>query len=313
MLTWSCGDFRKTFPLPISGLPELRFDEGFHEYNLFCMQVSSFVTTNEVQGSNSNTIPFDDDKVQPIQAPEEEEEINMLFMLNETILFKVGKGITREVTYIGSNLSEEDLKHRIRTQHDAKFLVDGVLLYSVDAPDISTVTVSVEQYALELPKLLCQQLEQISDPQMLDNNQHEFREIHYKMNHLPLLVLITLAEKGKNNRKFVKLKDCLPICMSCIFGQAHCKPWRSKGSCGSIQKESDDSPGKCVSMDTLVLAQPGLVPQKSGFLTNLRIWGATVFVDHFSDYVYVALMRDLGLVKHYLPRQLLKGMQATEA
>ena len=27
----------------------------------------------------------------------------------------------------------------------------------------------------------------------------------------------------------------------------------------------------------------------------MRIWGATVFVDHFSDYVYVALMRDLSL------------------
>jgi hypothetical protein len=48
-------------------------------------------------------------------------------------------------------------------------------------------------------------------------------------------------------------------------------------------------------MDTLVLAQPGLVPQMSGFLTNLGVWGATVFVNLFSDYVYVTLMRDLGL------------------
>jgi hypothetical protein len=33
----------------------------------------------------------------------------------------------------------------------------------------------------------------------------------------------------------------------------------------------------------------------AGFLTSSQIWGATVFVDHFSDYVFVALMRDLGL------------------
>jgi hypothetical protein len=39
-------------------------------------------------------------------------------------------------------------------------------------------------------------------------------------------------------------------------------------------------------MDTLVSAQPGLVPQMSGFLMNLQTWGATVFVDHFSDYVF---------------------------
>jgi hypothetical protein len=53
-------------------------------------------------------------------------------------------------------------------------------------------------------------------------------------------------------------------------------------------------------MDTLVSAQPGLVPQMSGFLTNLRIWSATVFVNHFSDYVYAALMRDRGLDKTLL-------------
>jgi hypothetical protein len=82
----------------------------------------------------------------------------------------------------------------------------------------------VEQYAIELPKLTRQQLEQISNPQTLDNNQCELMEIHYKMNHLLLSTLITLAEKGKINRKFVKLKDCLPTCMSCIFGQAHRKP-----------------------------------------------------------------------------------------
>jgi len=33
----------------------------------------------------------------------------------------------------------------------------------------------------------------------------------------------------------------------------------------------------------------------TGFLTNMRIWGATVFVDHVTDYVYVALMQDLTL------------------
>ncbi len=33
----------------------------------------------------------------------------------------------------------------------------------------------------------------------------------------------------------------------------------------------------------------------AGFLTNLRIWGATILVDHYSDYVFVALMRNLTL------------------
>ncbi len=115
------------------------------------------------------------------------------------------------------------------------------------------------------------------------------------MNHLQFPAMIVLAENGKLQKKFVKLKHRLPVCMSCIFGKAHCKPWCSKGPKGSIRKESNDAPGKCVSMDQLISAQPGLIPQMAGFLTNLRIWGATIFVNHFSDYVYVALMRDLSL------------------
>ncbi len=46
-------------------------------------------------------------------------------------------------------------------------------------------------------------------------------------------------------------------------------------------------------MDQIVSAQPGLIPQMSGFLTNCRIWGCTTFFDHVSDVVYVHLMRDL--------------------
>ena len=49
-------------------------------------------------------------------------------------------------------------------------------------------------------------------------------------------------------------------------------------------------------------AQPGLIPQISGYLTNMRIWGAAVFADHMSDYTHVALMRDLTLDKMLLAK-----------
>ncbi len=135
----------------------------------------------------------------------------------------------------------------------------------------------------------------MSHPQILDDDQQELMKQHYRMNHLPLPAMITLAEKGKLNRKFAKLKHRLPVCMSCIIGTAHRKPWRSKGKKGSIRRPSDNALGKCVSIDQMISAQPGLIPQMAGFLTNLRIWGATIFVDHFSAYVFVALMRDLTL------------------
>jgi hypothetical protein len=183
----------------------------------------------------------------------------------------------------------------MRTQNDTKILVNGILLSSLDSPDIGIIPVTVKQYAVELPIFTHLQLEQNSNPQTLNDDQCELMGLRYKMNHLPLPEMVTLAEKGKINKKLAKHKHWLPTCMSCIFGTAHCKPWWYRGFCGLIQKESNNTPGKYVSMDQLVSAQPGLIPQMAGFLTNLRLWGATIFVDHFSDYLYVALMQDLNL------------------
>ncbi len=42
-------------------------------------------------------------------------------------------------------------------------------------------------------------------------------------------------------------------------------------------------------------AQPGLIPQMAGFLTNLRIWGAIIYVTIFPIMFYLALMQDLTL------------------
>ena len=50
-------------------------------------------------------------------------------------------------------------------------------------------------------------------------------------------------------------------------------------------------------MDQMVFAQPGLIPQMSGRLTHLRVMGVMVFADHFSDQVYVYLMKDLMLAE----------------
>ena len=43
----------------------------------------------------------------------------------------------------------------------------------------------------------------------------------------------------------------------------------------------------------MISAQPGLIPQEKGHLTQGRIWACTIFVDYFTGFVFVALMRDL--------------------
>ncbi len=74
-------------------------------------------------------------------------------MLHENIILKDGKGITREVTYIGPQFLDEIFQHKVRNRNAHEFLVDGTLLSPMDAPDISTIPVSVEHYATQLPSL----------------------------------------------------------------------------------------------------------------------------------------------------------------
>ena len=91
--------------------------------------------------------------------------------------------------------------------------------------------------------------------------------------------------------------------MACQFGQAHRRPWWTKGKKSeSIQKPDQTKPGDGVSVDQIVSAQTGLIPHMSGFLINQRLWGATTFVDHVSDYVYVQLMIDSSLTETFLAK-----------
>ena len=48
----------------------------------------------------------------------------------------------------------------------------------------------------------------------------------------------------------------------------------------------------------------------SGFLTSKRLWGATTFVDHVSDYMYVHLMQDLGLDETLLAKEAMEKVMS---
>jgi hypothetical protein len=101
----------------------------------------------------------------------------------------------------------------------------------------------------------------------------------------------------------IALKGHCPICVGCLFDQAHKCPWQSKSKQKlPICKPTDDAPGKKASLDQMVSAQPGLIPQMSGHLTNLCVMAATIFVDHFLDHVYMYLMKDLTLSETLLAK-----------
>ena len=44
----------------------------------------------------------------------------------------------------------------------------------------------------------------------------------------------------------------------------------------------------------MISAQPGLVPQEKGQLTCAQIWACMVFIDYATNYMFIALMRNLS-------------------
>ena len=85
-----------------------------------------------------------------------------------------------------------------------------------------------------------------------------------------------MAELGEIPKRLAQLRGRCPICVSCLFGTAHKRPWRTKSKeSHPIRKESDMSPGARASTDQIVSAQPGLIPQISGKLTHQRVNGST--------------------------------------
>ena len=79
----------------------------------------------------------------------------------------------------------------------------------------------------------------------------------------------------------------MPLCAACAFASAHRRNWRTKAPPTSgVRRETDAHPGDGTSADHIVSRQPGLLPQSTGTLTHRRFWGAVIFVDHSTDYIY---------------------------
>ena len=108
--------------------------------------------------------------------------------------------------------------------------------------------------------------------------------------------MLGLAKMSIRPRRFLKLRNDFPPCVSCLFGQTHRRYWRHKSpakSSGGVLRSSDiNKPGQRAGTNHIVSAQPGLVPQEKCSMSRARIWGATVFVDDATRWAKVHLMQD---------------------
>ena len=92
----------------------------------------------------------------------------------------------------------------------------------------------------------------------------------------------------------LKLSNDFPPCVSCLFGEAHCRPWRHKSaakSYGGVLCSSDiNKTGQRLSTDHIFSAHPVIVHQVKGSMTRARIWGDLAFVNDATRWVKVYLM-----------------------
>lgn len=159
-------------------------------------------------------------------------------------------------------------------------------------PDIACVPLQPDDYRHALPDLSQDDLSFLANPTSLTDLDKEWLHHHYALNHLSRDDMYKLARANVLPKKFLRYKNSAPFCASCAFGKGHRRQWRFKGKKhGTIRKLSDNKPGNGVSVEQLVSAQPGLVPQISGRLTSSHIHCVTIFVDHFSSFVFSFLQR----------------------
>ena len=164
---------------------------------------------------------------------------------------------------------------------------------SIEGSDTANV-VDLDEVDLdqeEIPQLTDSDLDRLKAAMTapLSPSQNEFLQWHVRLQHLPFPRMKRLAEKGVILAKFGKMS--FPLCPWCIFGTQHKKPWRSSKMRVQIRRDDETAPGMCTSTDQLISAQGGLIPQRTRKLMSARYVGA-IFVDHFSDYVYVHLMKE---------------------
>jgi hypothetical protein len=129
------------------------------------------------------------------------------------------------------------------------------------------------------------------DIAIVQRKQHRLAVLHEKYGHLSFAILKLMA-KAKLIPHELSTVDP-PTCPGCAYyGKAHRTPWRRKGIKNRNRRtlKIATAPGHVISVDQLVSPTAGFVPTHRGRPSLMRYIGATVFVDHFSDFTYVHLM-----------------------
>ena len=292
---WDHDKHKRTFVHGVDCLPALQVNVGDSYFTSFCTRVRKFYDDTVRFNFRTKTVRFDPTSKGPKQ-PKKRKHCDSDFEVGMDLLYKDGKGSNQPVVYEGAE--SNGLFHRVRLQDGSSVTVDASHLQMIHQPDLTNVPSTPFDYQKEVSQdyISREDAIRLARPRALSPMQQMLMNWHHRLYHLPFRRMFMLAEKGYLPKCLLKCRDYLPLCVACQFGSARRRPWRTKGKKhGNIRRKEEIRPGDGQSLDQIVSAQPGLIPQMAGFLTSSRLWGATVVVDHFSDYTYCHLMKDFTL------------------
>ncbi|KAL7532041.1 hypothetical protein ACHAXR_004390 [Thalassiosira sp. AJA248-18] len=225
-------------------------------YQWYCPETCDSVTPSKVsENSDSNPDPNPDSSTRS-------DSTQFDFKLGMDLVYRDGKG--NNVTAVYEGASADGLTHTVHLENGTRVDVHDSNLQLLDQPDFANMPRTPLDYRNEVGHgLTLEEAQALARPRTLSPLQQELMSWHHRLYHLPFRIIFRFADIGKKS--------------------------------GSIRTKEQTAPTDGVSVDQIISAQPGLIPQMSGFLTSQRLWGCTTFVDHVSDYVYVHLMRDMTL------------------
>ena len=137
-------------------------------------------------------------------------------------------------------------------------------LRSPNNPYVGWIPRSVPEYKQSAKTLSEKDIEKIMSPKHLSPLQQEFLSVHYKLNHLPFTIMLRLSNMSILPRRFLKLRNDLPPCVSCMLDKliAACggtnHPLRQPAVLSKVQKLP--SPGSELAQIRLCRLNQGLIP-----------------------------------------------------
>ena len=206
------------------------------------------------------------------------------FILGQDVLYTDGTGSQSRMVYEGA--TPDGLWHTLHRVDGSKVVTPPSHVRFLEQPHFSNIPSTPLDYQNEVGiGISKEEAQELAYPRILLPSQQELLSWHHRLYHLPFARLFQLARWKILPRSILGSEANPPLCVACQFGQAHRRPCRlKKKTSGSIRRASKTQPGDGTSVDQIVSAQPGLIPQMAGFLTSDRIWGTTNFCDHVSNF-----------------------------